>query len=81
MGTDRQTVLAYILDSGRASKHEILELITRFIQIRHTRMPAACKRWEEDLLFVSRYQIQRQPQVKGLTFRRAGRTGPNDKSS
>ena len=76
----RQTVLAYILDSGRASKHEILELITRFIRIRHTRMPAACKRWEEDLLFVSRYQIQRQPQVKGLTFRRAGRTGPNDKS-
>lgn len=71
----RQAVLAYVLDSGRASKHEIIELITGFTKIRHTRMPAACKRWEEDLLFVSQYQIQRQPQVKGLTFRWAGRTG------
>lgn len=70
----RQTVLAYILDSGRASKHEILEMITGFIRIRHTRMPAACKRWEEDLLFVSQYQIQQQPHVNGLTFRWAGRT-------
>ena len=67
----RQAVLAYILDSGRASKHEILELISGFIRIRQTRMPEACKRWRDDMLYVSQYQIQLQPQVKGLTFKQA----------
>lgn len=75
----RQTVLAYILDSGRASKQEIMEKITGFIRLRHTRMPAACKRWGEDLLFVSEYQIQRQLQVRGLTFQRANRMRNSNK--
>ena len=75
----RQTVLAYILDSGRASKQEIMEKITGFIRLRRTRMPAACKRWGEDLLFVSEYQIQRQLQVRGLTFRRADRIRNSNK--
>lgn len=66
----RQTILAYILDSKKATKREILELISAFIRIRHNRMPDACKRWEEDLLFVSQYHIQNQPQVAGLSFRR-----------
>ena len=77
----RQAVLAYVLDSGRASKYEIIELITGFTKIRHTRMPAACKRWEEDLLFVSRYKIQYQQQVKGLTFQWAGRAGRREEPS
>lgn len=75
----RQTVLAYILDSGRASKQEIMEKITGFIRLRRTRMPAACKRWGEDLLFVSEYQIQRQLQVRGLTFQRADRIRNSNK--
>ena len=65
----RQTVLAYILDSKKATKHEILEMISGFIRIRHNRMPGACRRWEEDLLFVSPYKIQNQQQVPGLSFK------------
>ena len=65
----RQTVLAYILDSKKATKHEILEMISGFIRIRHNRMPGACRRWEEDLLFVSLYKIQNQQQVTGLSFK------------
>lgn len=65
----RQAVLAYILDSKRATKHEVLEMISGFIRIRHNRMPEACKRWEDDLLFVSRYKIQNQQQITGLSFK------------
>ena len=67
----RQAILTYILESGRATKHEILELISGFIRLRQKRFPGACSRWKEDLLFVSQYQASKQMQVKGLTFRRA----------
>lgn len=67
----RQAILAYILESKRATKHEILELVSGFIRLRQNRFPGACSRWEEDLLFVSQYQASKQTQVKGLTFRRA----------
>ena len=67
----RQTILSYILDSGRATKHEIIELISGFIRLRQKRLPGACSRWKEDLLFVSQYRANKQTQVKGLTFHRA----------
>ena len=70
----RQRVLAFILDSGKASKHEIIEKINSFIKIRESqpRFYDACQRWQEDIQFVSNYRLNQQKFVSGLKFQ-AGR--------
>ena len=55
----RHRILAYLLDSGKAQKHEIIEKINSFIRIRdHNPIyDDACRRWQEDIQFVSNYHI------------------------
>lgn len=69
--THREAVLAYVLDSGKATKYEVLEIISRFINLRSAYLPAACERWQEDLLFVNEYKIHTQQVVEGLKFQPA----------
>lgn len=69
----RQTVLQYILESGKASKYEIIEKINSFISLRENRpqYAGACKRWKEDIQFVNEYMIDSQKKVYGLEFKSA----------
>lgn len=74
--THREAVLAYILDSGKATKYEILEIISKFIRLRSGYLPEACERWRQDMEFVNQYKIQSQEVVEGLTFQKAGKYRP-----
>lgn len=71
----RQAILRYILETGKASKFQIIELISSFIDWRAGRpqYEGACDRWQEDIQFVSNYQIQRQTKVYGMEFVQAGK--------
>lgn len=71
----RRAILCYILETGKASKYQIIELIGSFIDWRFGRSQydGACARWQEDIQFVSNYQIQRQKKVYGLEFIQAGK--------
>lgn len=67
----RQGVLRYILESRKATKREIVELISGFIDLKYN-MPnyeGACARWQEDIYFVNQYQIESQKKVYGLKFK------------
>lgn len=67
----RQAVLRYIMETKKASKHQIIELITNFITLRDYNpvFSGACERWREDLLYVNQYRIGAQKKVYGLTFK------------
>ena len=71
----RQAILRYILETGRAEKYEIIELISSFIDWRmgRSQYEGACERWREDIHYVSNYQIQSQKKVYGLNFSQAGK--------
>ena len=66
----RQAVLSYILESQKATKSQIIELITNFIALRDYNpvFENACARWREDLLFVNQHRIGEQRKVYGLKF-------------
>jgi hypothetical protein len=67
----RRAVLRYILDSGKATKREIIELITGFIDLReyNPMYDGACARWRSDIFYVNQYRIQEQKKVYGLSFK------------
>lgn len=71
--TSRQQALRRILDENIASKHEIIELLTQFIQLQKYRYPDACRRWEEDILFVNEYNIDEQEKTGLLKIKQAGK--------
>lgn len=56
----RQEILCRILNESFATKHEVITLLTQFIQLHQTAKPEACARWREDLLFVNQFEIHRQ---------------------
>lgn len=56
----RQRILRWILNEGIATKHEVISLLTQFIQLHQTTKPGACDRWREDLLFVNQLEIDHQ---------------------
>ena len=66
----RQSVLTYILESGKAKKYEIIEIISNFIKFRENRdsLEDACERWREDMRFVSEYKIETQKKVYNPRF-------------
>lgn len=66
----RQQIIAFILNTGKASKYRLLELLESFINVHWYSHPAACKRWQEDVLFINDFEIQKQEIVTGLTFKR-----------
>jgi hypothetical protein len=72
---DRQAVLRYILDSKKATKWEITEMITGFIRVRQNmpNMQRAITRWREDIAYVANYNTQGQVSIGKKTFSQAGR--------
>ena len=69
----RQAILRYILETGKASKYEIIEKINSFISLREDQLKyeGTCQRWREDIKFVNEYMIHRQKKVYGLEFKAA----------
>ena len=57
---NRRRILSWILTEGIATKHEVISLLTQFIQLHQTTKPGACARWREDLLFVNQFELERQ---------------------
>lgn len=71
--TTRQRVLRRILDENISTKHEIIKLLTQFIKIGKNRFPDACRRWQEDILFVNQYHIDDQENVGVMKLEQGGR--------
>lgn len=69
----RQAILRYILETGKATKYEIIEKINSFISLREDQLKyeGACQRWREDIKFVNEYMLHRQKKVYGLEFKTA----------
>ncbi len=68
----RQAILRYVLESKKATKYEIIEMITGFIKLHKRQHADACVRWEEDMIYVSNYMIHRQEKVYNPKFVPAG---------
>lgn len=73
--SQRQETLAYLIDSGKATKWEITEKISEFIQrsSKNESMKEAVIRWEEDIAFVADYDTGKQAKVGQATFRQGGK--------
>lgn len=69
----RQRVLSNILEEGLATKHEVIALLTQFIQLQKTTRPEACSRWREDLLFVNQYKIGQEKSAGSLSLKQGAR--------
>lgn len=69
----RQAILRYILETGKATKYEIIEKINSFISFRDNqpKFEGACQRWREDIRFVNEYMIHKQKKVYDLEFKAA----------
>lgn len=69
----RQAILRYILETGKATKYEIIEKINSFISFRENqkKYDGACQRWREDIKYVNEYMIHKQKKVYGLEFKTA----------
>lgn len=69
----RQAILRYILETGKATKYEIIEKINSFISFRDNqpKYEGACQRWREDIKFVNEYMIHKQKKIYGLEFKAA----------
>lgn len=70
----RQAVLRYILETSKATKHEIIERINRLISFheKQSNYYGACQRWKEDIQYVNEYMIDHQKKIYGLEFVPAG---------
>ena len=73
--SQRQAALARILDRGIASKYEVTEKISEFINLRknNPHMADAIDRWEEDIAFVAGYKIREQADVGKREFEQKGK--------
>ena len=72
--TTRQKILIYIMESKRATKWQIIDLISGFISLNSSlpRMSGAVDRWSEDLTFVNNYKLGSQPLTSVDTFVQGG---------
>ena len=72
--TTRQKILIYIMESKRATKWQIIDLISGFISLNSSlpRMSGAVDRWSEDLIFVNDYKLGSQPLTSVDTFAQGG---------
>ena len=66
--TDRQRVIEYILESRKAEKFELKEILSGFITMRSNRCYMAVDKWKEDLEFINSYNNDNQELVNGLTL-------------
>lgn len=62
--SERQRILASLIVSGKSSKAEIKDILTRFISQRGNRFPNACVDWSSDLEFVNEFDIKAQDVVR-----------------
>lgn len=72
--TTRQKILIYIMESKRATKWQIIDLISGFISLNSSlpRMSGAVDRWSEDLTFVNNYKLGSQPLTSIDSFAQGG---------
>lgn len=77
----RQAALCKILDNGLATKHEVISLLTQFIQLHQTTKPGACARWREDIMFVNHYEIENQIDVGVKSLKQGAKIGLNQKEN
>lgn len=72
--TTRQKILIYIMESKRATKWQIIDLISGFISLNSSlpRMSGAVNRWSEDIAFVNNYKLGSQPLTSVDTFVQGG---------
>lgn len=67
----RQNVLAYVLDSKKATKDEVQELLSFFIRFhKQANFASACQCWREDLSFVVNYKIDNQALIGKAVFKK-----------
>ena len=61
---ERRKIIANLIASGKSSKAEIKDILTRFISQRGNRFQNACAAWSSDLEFVNEFDIQNQKVVR-----------------
>lgn len=61
---ERRRIIADLIISGKSSKTEIKDILTRFISQRGSRYPDACAAWSSDLEFVNEFDIKTQDVVR-----------------
>lgn len=67
----RQNVLAYVLDSKKATKDEVQELLSFFIRFhKQANFASARQCWREDLSFVVNYKIDNQTLIGKAVFKK-----------
>lgn len=67
----RQNVLAYVLDSKKATKDEVQELLSFFIRFhKQDNFASARQCWREDLSFVVNYKIDNQALIGKAVFKK-----------
>ena len=64
----RHAVIKFILETERATKDEIVELLTFFVKMKGDRCPYAKPKWENDIQFTNDYRIEKQATKYGLKF-------------
>lgn len=64
----RQYILEFILNTGRATKAEICDILSCFIYQRSSRCYIAKPRWEKDLEYISKYKIEQHPKIYKFEF-------------
>ena len=66
---ERQSVLRFIMDSGKATKAEIVEMLSFLLRDRGDRCFEARYKWEKDIDYTNNYNVKLQKHIYGLRFR------------
>lgn len=61
---ERRRIITDLIVSGKSSKAEIKDILTRFINQRGSRYPNACAAWSSDLEFVNEFDLKAQDIVR-----------------
>ena len=73
----RMRILEYILLSGKATKDEVMEILSSFITNRGDRCYRAKPKWEHDLKYVSQIDLNKCPKIHGFVFKMTDRSNHN----
>lgn len=61
---ERRKIITHLITSGKSSKAEIKDILTRFISQRGNRSPNGLAAWSSDLEFVNEFDIEAQDVVR-----------------
>lgn len=70
----RMRILQYILLSGKATKDEVMEILSSFITNRGDRCYMAKPKWEYDLKYVSQIDLDKCPKIHDFVFKMTDRS-------